>query len=144
MNCYESKIKDIKYIIVFALMTCIFYSLAILLSSDSYIRVNAFKFLGWIGVLYCGCMTIFYIFKIFKNIPSVVIDKKGITDYRWRKALIPWTDIISVGLIEIEERKALEVWGRYTNTTILFDDLNPSLDKVWEYIQTNHPTKIEN
>jgi hypothetical protein len=143
MNCYQSKIKNIKYAIVFVFMAGVFYFLAILLNSDDYVRINAFKFVGWLGLLYCSCGALFYILRLLHFSPTVIIDEKGIIDYRLQTGLIPWTNIISLDLVDLGEQKVLEVWGQYSSTSIDFNDLKPSIDKVWEYIKKNHPTKTK-
>jgi hypothetical protein len=67
------------------------------------------RFFGWFGVGFFGLGLLVFPFAFFRTGPQVIIDENGIEDRRWKLGVIPWEDIRSLSILEIQSTKMLAI-----------------------------------
>lgn len=127
------------------------------------------KIIGWVGIFFFGLCFLILLRRLVQTEPLVVIDENKIEDRRagWR---IPWEQVkdVSVGhtlstrylCVEVDDpsqylqsspgmaatlRRQMAWLGAAlsgTPCTIHFQELDPGIDEVWEYIERNAPRRV--
>lgn len=68
--------------------------------------------IGWVGVAFFSACLVLILVQLFRRKAPVVIDDSGILDVRFGVGLIPWGDIASVSLEEIQKQRFISLWLR--------------------------------
>lgn len=99
----EIKINKLR-ILYLIFLTCLMVGLSYLCTtaSDDEVRIA-----GWIGVFFFSIGFLVFPRQLLSEDSQVVIDEHGIEDRRSKFGLVEWSDIVSIGIGEIDKQKFL-------------------------------------
>lgn len=124
------------------------------------------RVIGWVGVCFFGLGFIVIPVSFFRSGAQVIIDLRGIEDRRMKIGVIPWEEIVEVRMARIESTKFLVLqlkeprryldqmkpWQRklaaanraigFSDISIGFVGLNPSIDDAWKHLRYICSTKV--